>query len=176
MNHYQPRKITLVRFLTVNNWKIKIYTITRQTRFAFGTTMQAALSALPAWLEQSRTLGFENYETAFLIVHEGIDGIWTLLNWWVEGGILYSRTFFTALTAPTEFQVLPREGFMSCVWEMEVIHFERAMWIEHILKKADQPDFERYWQASWHHDGSAAPCTEPLSETATASEQRSSLT
>lgn len=134
--------------LTADDWKIKVYTITNRTRFESLPTLQSAVAKLPEWLEKFQTHSFENYGTAFLIVHEGIDGVWSLINCWVGGEILQSMTFYTSFEAPTEFQTFPKEGFMACVWEMEVILFERAMWIEHILKKAEKPDFETYFQKS----------------------------
>lgn len=41
---------------------------------------------------------------------------------------------------------------MACVWEIAVLSFERAMWIEHILKQADQPDFAGYCQQYLHKE------------------------
>jgi hypothetical protein len=84
------------------------------------------------------------YNAAFLIVHEAGDGIWSLINWWIGGEMLQSTTFHTSFEQLDEFQLLPEEGFMACVWEIPIIAFERAMWVEHILKKANPPDFKAY--------------------------------
>jgi hypothetical protein len=84
------------------------------------------------------------YNAAFLIVHEAGDGIWSLINWWIGGEMLQSTTFHTSFEQPDEFQLLPEEGFMACVWEIPIIAFERAMWVEHTLKKANPPDFKAY--------------------------------
>jgi hypothetical protein len=152
MKIYKPREIKLNQLLTINSWKIKVYTITNRTQFESAITLQSAVAKLPEWLEKSQLIGFGTYETAFLIVHEGIDGVWTLINWWTDGEILQGMTFYTNFDCPTEFQKLPKEGFMACVWEMEVILFERGMWIEHILKKAKKPDFETYFHKSLNND------------------------
>lgn len=151
MEIYKPRNIEFKRLLTISNWTIKVYTITSRTRFESAVTLQSAVAKLPEWLEKSKALGFETYETAFLIVHEGTDGVWSLVNWWIGGEMLQSMTFYTDFDTPTEFQMLPEEGFMACVWEMAVIAFERAMWIEHILKKACQPDFNTYFEKTLSH-------------------------
>ncbi len=153
MKIYKSRKIELSRFLTVNDWKIKVYTITNRSQFESIATLQSAIAMLPEWLEKAQTLGFDTYAAAFLIVHEGIDGVWSLVNWWMGGEILQSITFYTNFATPSRFETVLKEGFMACVWEMEVILFERAMWIEHVLKQAAQPDFEKYLQQSLRNDG-----------------------
>jgi hypothetical protein len=75
------------------------------------------------------------------------------INWWIGGEMLQSLTFYTGFETPTEFQICPREGFMACVWEMEIIIFERAMWVEHILKNAEAPDYETYFGETMSNDG-----------------------
>ncbi len=147
MRIYKPRKVEFTRMVTTGGWSIKVYQITCRLKFESEGVLDNAVSNLPRWLEKSKTLGFETYRAAFLIVHEGRDGVWTLLNWWTGGEMLHSITFYTDFNQPDEFQMLPKEGFMACVWEMAVTIFEREMWIEHILKKAGNPDFTAYLEA-----------------------------
>jgi hypothetical protein len=145
MRIYKQRKTDFHQLLSINGWTIKVYTITIRRSLHPARRYARQIAKLPEWLEKSRELGFETYGTAFLIVHEGTDGVWTLINWWTGGEILQSLTFHTAFDRRTEFQPFRGEGFVACVWEMAVIVFERAMWIEHILKKARRPDFETYF-------------------------------
>ena len=133
--------------VTIDGWNVKVYQITYRLKFESKETLDKAVLNLHTWLEKSKTLDFETYRTAFLIVHEGRDGVWTLLNWWTGGEMLRSITFYTDYSKPKEFRMLPKEGFMACVWEMAVTSFEREMWIEHILKKAGSPDFTAYFEA-----------------------------
>jgi hypothetical protein len=147
MRIYKPRKVEFNRMVTTDGWSVKVYQLTCRLEFESKGVLDNAVLNLPKWLERSKTLGFETYRTAFLIVHEGHDGVWTLLNWWIGGEMLQSITFYTDFNKPDEFQMFPREGFMACVWEMAVIIFEREMWIEHILRQADNPDFTTYLEA-----------------------------
>jgi hypothetical protein len=147
MRLYQTRKVEFNRVVTVGVWSVKVYQITHRLKFESEGILDHAVLNLPAWLERSNTLGFETHRTAFLIVHEGRDGVWTLLNWWLGGEMLQSITFHTHHDRPGVFRMLPQEGFMACVWEMAVTAFEREMWIEHILKKAGNPDFAAYLAA-----------------------------
>lgn len=147
MEPYKPRRVEYNRTVTIDGWNVKVYQITCRLRFESEGVLNEAILKLPEWLEKSKALGFETYRTAFLIVHEGRDGVWTLLNWWAGCEMLQSITFYTDYGKPKEFQMLPKEGFMACVWEMAVIFFEREMWIEHILKRAGNPDFNAYFEA-----------------------------
>jgi hypothetical protein len=146
MRVYKARNTKCEQVIRVDSWTVKVYTITNRTQFESRRTLDAAIAKLPEWFQKSKALDFENYGTAFLIVHEGTDGVWTIINWWVDGEILQSLTFHTTVRRPTTFRPFRGEGFVACVWEMAVIVFERAMWIEHILMKAGQPDFNAYFQ------------------------------
>ena len=146
MEFYKPRKVDFHQLAEVNGWRVKVYTITHKVSFTSNEALEHAISNLPHWLEKSKEMSLPTYNSAFLIVHEGRDGIWTLINWWIGGEMLQSRTYFTNFSQPDQFTRTLKEGFMACVWELAVISFERAMWVEYILKKADQPDFTGYWQ------------------------------
>lgn len=78
------------------------------------------------------------------MIHEGRDGVWVILSWWTGENMLRSVTFATSAAMPKEFVITPKEGGMVCVWELEVIDFERKMWIEYVLRKAKNPDFAGY--------------------------------
>lgn len=148
MQVYKPRKVEFNRLVTTGGWSVKVYQLTCRSKFESEGVLDNAILNLPSWLEKSERLGFETHRTAFLIVHEGRDGVWTLLNWWIGGEMLRSITFYTDFNQPNEFLRLPKEGFMTCVWEMAVTIFEREMWIEHVLKKADNPNFTAYLGAN----------------------------
>lgn len=144
MKSYKPRKIEFHHLETVNNWKIKVYSITFKNKFSADKVLANAIANLPKWLEGTKLLGLETYKIAFLIVHEGRDGVWTLLNWWIGENMLQSVTFYTSFDDENEFEETPQTGGMACVWELEIIDFERKMWIEYILKKVENPDFAGY--------------------------------
>ncbi|GEM_PF-651810 len=144
MESYKPRKVEFCQIASVNDWQVKVYTITSRASFESKTTLENAVTRLPVWLEKSTRLNLPTYKAAFLIVHEGRDGIWSLINWWIGGGRLQSTTFYTSFEQPNDFTLLPTEGFMACVWEIPIISFERTLWVEHILKRAEKPDFSGY--------------------------------
>ena len=141
---YKPRMVKFENIVEVNNWKVKVYSITNKKQFSAGDILENAISETPKWLENAKILKVPNYSIATLIVHEGIDGVWTLINWWIGGEIMQNFTYHTSLEKPNEFKPLPCDGSMACVWEMSVICHERKAWIKHILKNADTPNFDEY--------------------------------
>lgn len=141
---YKPRKIDFHNTIRVNNWQIKVYKFTFRETFQADEILEKAIAKLPEWLETAKTLNFEIYHIGFLMIHEGRDGIWCILSWWLGENMLRSLTFSTSTASPNDFTLNPQKGGMVCVWELEVINFERKMWIEHILKKAENPDFAGY--------------------------------
>jgi hypothetical protein len=143
---YRPRLVEMNQLAKVGLWNVKVYTITNRAAFASQQVLENAVRNLPQWLERSRELELPTYDQAFLIVHEGRDGVWTLINWWIGGEMLQSKTHFTDFDKPDEFQEIPDDGFMACVWELAVVSFERAMWVECVLKNSANPDLIGYSQ------------------------------
>ena len=143
---YKPRVVELNQLAKVDRWNVKVYTITNRPAFESVNVLENTLANLPKWLARSRELEFPTYDQAFLIVHEGRDGVWSLINWWTGGEMLKCKTFFTDFAKPDVFEEVPRDGFMACVWELAVISFERLMWVECVLKKSANPDLDGYSQ------------------------------
>lgn len=141
---YQSRSIQFYELLIVENWTIKIYTITSNVRFRAIDVLNNAKKNLTQWLKTSQSLRLPTYGIAFLIVHEGKDGVWSLINWWIGGEMLQSSTYYTSFGNPAEFKLCPSEGGMACVWELAVMAHERKAWINHVLKRATVPDFIAY--------------------------------
>lgn len=144
---YAPRSVRFHDLVEVDGWRVKVYTISVGPDFQAAETLSAAISQLPNWLSKAGDLALPTYHSAFLIVHEGRDGAWSILSWWIGGEMLQTTTFFTPFSDPSLFLHRPDNSSMACVWELAVICHERQAWIDHILKKAAQPDWEAYWAA-----------------------------
>ena len=141
---YEPRLVSFERIEEVNELKVKVYTISKGEEFRSTVTLENAISNLEEWLKISKKLGLTTHGIANLIVHEGRDGVWSLVNWWVGGEMLQNLTFFSPRSSPDEFEVCPEDGSMACVWEMSVVCHERKAWMKHVLKNAKSPNFKGY--------------------------------
>jgi len=139
---YKSRKIQFDGLVRMDDWVVKIYTITPRSEFRSIQEINRVKVRLPELL----SLATDHHQNAFVIVHEGMDGLWTLVNWWTGGEMLRTDTYFTSYDRKQILNQFPREGAMACVWEMAVINHERSVWITQVLKKPIHPDFVSYHQ------------------------------
>ena len=144
METYQTRKIAFRELLSINDWQVKSYTITKHPSFGSEITYQAALQQLPQWLKMENSFNAQHQKIAFLIVHEGTEGVFVLVNWWVGDNMLNSLVFMATHEQPASFEKISGDGLMACVWELEVINHERISWLNHVLKQSPQSQFENY--------------------------------
>ncbi len=82
----------------------------------------------------------------FLTLHHGEQFLWLLIDLWFTD-ILRHFVHAAPLDQTSLFGVGPQDGTCCCVWELEVTKHERDKWVEHVLSKPEQPDFERYLSA-----------------------------
>jgi len=76
----------------------------------------------------------------FTIAHDAATTGLGLVYWWANDNELHHRTFSASLDDPGA--LTPADGTgLACVWELEVIDFERRAWLEDVLVAADP---ERY--------------------------------
>lgn len=142
---YKSRAITFDRCMGINDWMVKVYTITNKSKFGSEGILRNCKTHLPAWLKGVENSTLPVYKHAFLIVHEAREGAWILLNWWTGGEMIETKVFFSSFDAPSTIKDSPYStNALLCVWELEVFAHERASWIEHILSKADHPDYTAY--------------------------------
>ncbi len=142
---YRPRTILFDRCMGVQDWAVKVYTITNKGEFDSLTILDNCKNHLPFWLSNIENSALPIYKQAFLIVHEAREGVWILLNWWTGGEMIETKVFFSSFDTPMEITNSPYDtNALLCIWELEVFAHERASWITHILSKADDPDYTAY--------------------------------
>ena len=145
---YQPRPIRSLGLFQHDGWVVKSYSISAKQKVADQSLISFAINNLSTWLKHSENYPMSSYKIATLIVHEGREGIFTLINWWIGGNMLQNHVYFSSYDAPQEFIDYSKNGIVACVWELAVIIHERAAWINHVLKRADDPDISGYLN-SW---------------------------
>ena len=87
----------------------------------------------PELAEATRELA-EAGAPGFTIAHEGKAAAMALIYWWAEENELHRRAYAAPLPLGDagELQALTDTG-MACVWELEVIDFERRAWLDDVL-------------------------------------------
>ena len=126
---YQPRTIRFIRREDVGNWRLKVYGIGTHARDArpevVEATLEAARTALPA-----------DGGAGFVIAHDARAAGLALVYWWDNENEIHGRFFASPLDDPSA--LVPNDGTgLACVWEMEVLDFERRAWLEDVLKNDD---------------------------------------
>ena len=142
---YRDRKMSFLKVAKVEDWQIKVYGITMHDSFKSFAVVENALLRLTEWLPPQDNPELPVYDLAWLIAHEGREGVWLLLNWWVGGEMMETIVNFAAYDAPDNITASPyQKNALLCVWELEVIAHERQAWIDNVLMKAENPDFAGY--------------------------------
>lgn len=143
-NGYKARSVRFMDYVNSNGWTIKVYGISMRKALVSTELIEYAKSNLAKWLEKSNDYPLTTYKVATLIVHEGREGVFTLLNWWIDENMIQNQVYFSTYDKPNDFEYFSDRGIICCVWELAVIWFERNAWIQHVLDKSDQPDFAAY--------------------------------
>lgn len=144
MEKYKPRTIRFNEIVNVQEWKVKVYTISMAGELKHPAIYKNAIDKLPEWLEMNNSFDSRNEKIAFLILHSGAEGIFSLINWWVGKNMLNTHTFITYPQAPEQFKKISGDGLVACVWEMEIINHERVSWMKNVLKQAPNPNYKSY--------------------------------
>jgi hypothetical protein len=68
----------------------------------------------------------------FTIAHDARFAALAIVYWWENENELHARYFTAPIDDPGELEEVTGTG-MACVWELEVIDFERRAWLEDVL-------------------------------------------
>ncbi len=137
---FKSRYINFKEVVSLGEWRIKTYTISKNETFNAHAAYSNAVGNLPDWLTQMNSFAPGHENMAFLVVHEGTEGVFSLINTWVGDNMLQTHIFLSMHDDPETFTKISGDGISACVWELEVIYHEQKAWIEHILKKSGSPD------------------------------------
>lgn len=130
MHPFLPRPINFLGIEEHNGWRLKLYSILFETatldRGAFAPGLDLALAALPdpAVTAARQGLGFG-------ILHHGRGGRYVILGWWDNENELPVRVFLHQFDE--EGWRVARDGESFCVWDLEVISFERDAYVATLL-------------------------------------------
>jgi hypothetical protein len=126
---YRSRSIRFIGREDLGDWRLKVYGIGTHAPDArpefVAATLDAAREALP-----------DGGGAGFVIAHDAKEAGLGLVYWWANENEVHGRFFASPLDDPTAFVPVDGTG-LACVWEMEVIDFERRAWLEHVLKNGD---------------------------------------
>lgn len=148
---YKPRCIRFLERYQHDEWTLKIYSISYKNERVDQSNVEEAKIHLTEWLSKSKVYGLEIYSIATMIVHEGKEGFYVILNWWIDENMMQNFVYLKKYSEP-EFVLYSDRGMTTCVWELEVIWHERNAWVKHVLMQHENPDVEAYLSDQLNND------------------------
>jgi len=133
---YSPRLVTALPPVDVRGRVLKAYGM-------FAEPERSAALPDPEWLRQQAASVLldppqpEDHPLGFLILHYGMDGDYLLVSQWYDANMLKHWVRGSAVDAAgnTTFTPLAQRDLVACVWELEVIRFERDAWVNTVLAR-----------------------------------------
>ena len=136
---YVPRPVRTLGLGQPCGYRIKRYAITfgggpfREADFGDG--MRLAFEALPHPAVTTARPG-----VGFAIAHQGNGADYTVLGWWDNENELPLRVVVRPQTPDGAWRPA-RDGESVCVWDLEVIGFERQAYVETVLSGGTVEDY-----------------------------------
>ena len=122
--HYEPRCISFL----VREGRVKHYGIARHDR-----------APRPALVDATREVARATIPGAalgFTIAHDAATAGLGLVYWWANENEIHYRVFAAPREDPGALEPADGTG-MACVWELEIIDFERRTYLDEVLKHGD---------------------------------------
>jgi hypothetical protein len=139
---YAQRNVRFLEIYRTEGWILKLYGIAWQGSAPHIEVVEQAKRAtarvLPSPAETEN-----RYGVGFVIIHDGQDARWLLVDWWELESILHHQLLTMPLDGGAPFEPAP-PGMTACVWELPVILFERDAWVNTVLRNPDRPDLTAY--------------------------------
>lgn len=144
---YSPRLVKALPPVEVSGRILKAYGM-------FAEPERSSSLPAPEWLrEQAATVLSEHpqggdHPVGFLILHYGDEGDYLLVSQWYDANMLKHWVRGTTVDAEGNTTVAPlaQRDLIACVWELEVINFERDAWVNTVLAQGrlDQASLDAY--------------------------------
>jgi hypothetical protein len=151
MQSFEPRRIRFCGVIALGDFRLKRYEVTRfghpeahDCRAHFVSVRGAVPGLLP---EPARTAARPG--VGVLIEHCGAGADYLVVGWWDRENELPIRILVREQKPSAEWRAAgPTESF--CVWDLQVIGFERDAYVRTILAPgADEASVDRYLAAAY---------------------------
>lgn len=149
---YKTRPVRFIDLYHHDGWVIKMYGISVVNEVVSQSNISNARNQLTKWLENTKLYPLETYNIATLILHEGKEGCFAIINWWIDESMLQQFVYLAKKESPDVFEIYSDKGIITCVWEMAILWFERNAWVKHILMNAQNPDTAAYLAEQFNAD------------------------
>ncbi|MEY9839834.1 hypothetical protein [Streptacidiphilus sp. EB103A] len=144
---YAPRLVKALPLVDVQGRTLKAYAM-------FAQPEGPHTPPEPEWLRQQAASVLTgppqegDHPAGLLILHHGADGTYLLVSQWYGGDMLkhWVRGSVVDADGSTTFARLDQRDLVACVWELEIVRFERDAWVNTVLVpgRLDQDSLDAY--------------------------------
>lgn len=149
---YTPRLVKALPPVHVNGRVLKAYAM-------FADPERAGELPKPEFLERhaatvlSEAPARGDHPAGFLILHRGAEGTYLLVSQWYDADMLkhWVRGAVVDAEGNTAFTPLAERDLIACVWELEVVRFERDAWVNTVLARGgdDRAAIDAYLETTF---------------------------
>jgi hypothetical protein len=142
---YAPRLVKAFPPVDVGGRALKAYGV-------FAEPADADSPVSPEWLrEQAGSVLPEapepgDHPAGFVILHRAKDGDYLLVSQWYDANMLKHWVRGAPAGGSAAFEPLAEQAVIACVWELEIVKFERDAWVRTVLAhgRLDQSSLDAY--------------------------------
>lgn len=131
---YTPRRVDFLGALTIQDTKLKIYSLISPKYGAAPVPgMEKIAQLLAPGLPDPKLEA--DHKVGFGILHWANDGLYTLTNTWFDANMLRMKAFkIDSFASDTpDMMSLDHLNVITCVWELEIYKYERDLWVRQVL-------------------------------------------
>lgn len=126
---YTPRPITFQQLVELDGWRLKLYGISARSPEPPTELLDAARRLAAEALPSPDGLP----GVGFVGAHEGSGGCYVFVDWWADENELHHVAF--SGTSAEDLRPIGPGDAIACVWDLEVIDFERRAWMDDVLRQ-----------------------------------------
>jgi hypothetical protein len=142
--NYQQRKIAFLELHSIDDWTFKIYSICKEESVFDSSIFENVKGQISNWIEVNFNVELPTQKIGFVIIHQAREGVFVILNWWVDQVMLQSHVFFSDFQDLYLFKPYKYSNIIACIWELEIMNFEKNAWVESVLKQDDENSISSY--------------------------------
>lgn len=144
---YSPRPFRFLELWEVDGWRIKVYGIAYQRGLPRPELVEAAKEQALPHLENNSD---PHYGTGFLGVHDGRGANFVFIDYWADENELHHHVYISPTDDVANFRYATPTGLIACVWDLQLLSFERQAWVETVLANPEGPDVEAYLACTYN--------------------------
>ena len=139
---FRPRPVDFIELWEWGAWRMKVYGLHAEHQRLLPELLARAKELAARTLPESPAQA-NAYGVGFIGVHAGRDANFVFVDWWSNENELNHHVFTSSLDEPLQLGPAPN-GLAACVFDLQVIWFERNAWIDRVLANPRGPDLEAY--------------------------------